>query len=96
MFLSWDGSDVFLIISLGSRFGGKGDHIGQVPLLSHPIKDTNHQRELALLDVDLYYLASDVCDIRITFSFLPEDWSKYFPEVSNDNIIKTIRKLAWD
>lgn len=85
----------FSLLALGHDLG-EGRPIGQVPLLSHPIKDTNHQRELALLDVELYYLASDVCDVRITFSFFPEDWSKYFPEVSNDTIIKAIRKLAWD
>lgn len=77
-------------------FWGRATIIGKVSLLSQPIEDTYHQRELALLDVDPYYSASDVCDVRITFSFSSEDWSKYFPEVSNDAIIKAIRKLTGD
>lgn len=85
----------FSFLALGHVLG-KGEHMGKVPLLSQPIKDTYHQRELARLDVDPCYSASDVCDIRITFSFSPEDWSKYFPEVSNDAIIKAIRKLTRD
>ena len=48
----------FSLLALGHVLG-KGDHIGKVPLLSHSIKDTYHWRELALLDVDPYYPASD-------------------------------------
>ena len=85
----------FSLLALGHVLG-KGDQ--QVKCRCYPILSKIptigvNQHCLTLIPITRLRI---VCDVRITFSFSSEDWSKYFPEVSNDVIIKAIRKLTRD